>query len=103
MLRDAARRDRSSTLPGTTPARRNEERPNMNLVSGKTATARAGRLLLPASAMAVAAALAMPAQAQTQEARAAAPQDANVIIVTAQLREQNLQDTPLSITAVTGE
>ena len=35
----------------------------------------------------------------------AAPQDADdgVIIVTAQFREQNLQDTPLAITAITGE
>lgn len=51
-------------------------------------------------------ALAMPAVAQEQEtdstdASEVAPA-ANVIIVTAQFREQNLQDTPLAITAVTG-
>ena len=47
---------------------------------------------------------AMPAQAQDQAATASpAPEDENEVIVTAQFRQQNLQDTPLSITAVTGD
>ncbi|HTN13397.1 MAG TPA: TonB-dependent receptor [Sphingomonadaceae bacterium] len=41
---------------------------------------------------------ASPAIAQDDNAN-----DPNVIVVTAQLREQNVQDTPLSITAVSGE
>ncbi len=44
---------------------------------------------------------AMPVQAQDEGAEA--PSDGNEIIVTAQLREQNLQDVPLSISAVSGE
>lgn len=44
---------------------------------------------------------AMPAQAQ--DGATEAPSDGNEIIVTAQLREQNLQDVPLSISAVSGE
>jgi iron complex outermembrane receptor protein len=48
-----------------------------------------------------------PAFAQEQEtdsteADEVAPTGGNVIVVTAQFREQNLQDTPLAITAVTG-
>jgi iron complex outermembrane receptor protein len=47
---------------------------------------------------------AMPAKAQDQAAPASpAPEDENEVIVTAQFRQQNLQDTPLSITAVTGD
>ncbi len=44
---------------------------------------------------------AVPVQAQDEAAEA--PADGNEIIVTAQLREQNLQDVPLSISAVSGE
>lgn len=50
---------------------------------------------------ALAAALAAPAVAQ--ETDQPAEQASNVITVTAQFREQNLQDTPLAITAQTGE
>lgn len=46
--------------------------------------------------------VASPALAQ-DEAAASAPSEGNEIIVTAQLREQNLQDVPLSISAVSGE
>lgn len=49
---------------------------------------------------ALAAFAAAPAAAQNTPATEA--DDGNVIIVTAQMRSQNLQDTPLSITAVTG-
>ena len=45
---------------------------------------------------------AMPALAQ-DEAGEASQAESNEIIVTAQLREQNLQDVPLSISAVSGE
>src|SRR5690606_24600381 len=57
--------------------------------------------LVPAASIAaVAAALAAaPAVAQDQAAEA----DDNAIVVTAQFREQNLQDTPLAITAVNAE
>src|SRR6187549_3014971 len=55
-------------------------------------------LLLSASISAVA--LASPALAQD---RATETADSNEIFVTAQFREQNLQDTPLAITAVTAE
>src|SRR5688500_13633887 len=47
--------------------------------------------------------LAAPAQAQDEETAAATAESGNEIIVTAQLREQNLQDVPLSISAVSGE
>ncbi len=57
-------------------------------------------LLIGASVSAVT--LSCPAFAQDNTATDAAV-DPNEIIVTAQFREQNLQDTPLAITAVTGE
>ncbi|WP_284124326.1 TonB-dependent receptor [Parerythrobacter aestuarii] len=44
---------------------------------------------------------AMPALAQDTEG--AQKDDGNIIIVTAQFREQNIQDTPLAITAVTAD
>ena len=53
---------------------------------------------------ALAAALAAaPSLAQDTDGEEAAPSDSNVIIVTAQLREENIQDVPISITALTGE
>ena len=59
------------------------------------------------TALCAAIALSPPAFAQdaAEEASdpAAAEQDSNVITVTAQFREQNLQDTPIAITAMTGE
>ena len=58
--------------------------------------------LLCTSALAMLAA--MPAQAQDAPAsEAPAPSDNGEILVTAQFREQNLQDTPLAITAVNAE
>ena len=56
--------------------------------------------LLCATAIGLATAVATPAFAQDDPADAA---DDNVIIVTAQLRGQDVQDVPLSITAVSGE
>ena len=71
----------------------------------KTVSAHLSRMPMSrwaASASAMALTLgAMPALAQN--APAAGTDDDNVIIVTAQFRAQNLQDTPLAITAVTGE
>ena len=58
---------------------------------------------LCAASVAALAAMAAPAHAQEQEQEQGQPAAGNTIIVTAQFREQNLQDTPLSITAVTGE
>ncbi|MGX7894628.1 TonB-dependent receptor [Tsuneonella sp. HG222] len=54
----------------------------------------------------LAAALALATPAVAQDAPANPNDDAGIdgeIVVTAQLREQNLQDVPLSVTAVTGE
>jgi iron complex outermembrane receptor protein len=58
------------------------------------------RYLGASSLFAVAMAAAMPATAQEEQDRA---DDENVILVTAQFREQDIQETPLAITAVTGE
>lgn len=58
-------------------------------------------ILLCSSAFAVLATTAVSAQAQAQANAAAA--DDNRIIVTAQFREQALQDTPIAITAVTAD
>jgi len=57
------------------------------------------RLFAGAAAMALAA-IATPAMAQ--DPQAADEGDGNDIIVTAQMRSQNLQDIPLAVTAVTG-
>jgi iron complex outermembrane recepter protein len=57
-----------------------------------------------ASSGAVAAVLALGAPAFAQsESGAEGGEDSNVIVVTAQFREQNLQDTPLAITALNAE
>jgi len=58
------------------------------------------RELLAFASLAAMSIHAAPAFAQDE---AGGGNDANVIIVTAQMREQNLQDIPLSITAVSGE
>lgn len=55
-------------------------------------------ILLGASTAAMA--IAAPAMAQDEQAR---PRATDEVVVTAQFREQNLQDTPLSITAVSAE
>ena len=59
------------------------------------------------AAIAAAPAAAQQAQGSDSDSTATpadeAPSDPNEIIVTAQLRGQNLQDVPLSITAVSGE
>ncbi|MEM7665861.1 MAG: TonB-dependent receptor [Pseudomonadota bacterium] len=46
---------------------------------------------------------ATPAVAQDQELNTASEETGNVIIVTAQLREEDVQDVPISITAITSE
>ena len=63
-----------------------------------------GRLLLCGAAIAIATSLASPAAAQEVAAlsEAEAPVS-NDIVVTAQRREQSLQDVPIAITAVTAE
>lgn len=61
-----------------------------------------GRWAVGASAIALAM-LATPALAQGSAPAADAAKDDNVIVVTAQFRQQNLQDTPLAITAVTAD
>ncbi|MEL0210460.1 MAG: hypothetical protein VW891_07745, partial [Novosphingobium sp.] len=60
------------------------------------------RLLAAASCGALSLGLAMPAMAQEAQSQAeeTMPESAREIVVTAQFREQRLQDTPLSITAV---
>ena len=66
----------------------------------------AARVSLVLSVSLAALAIAAPAAAQDDQAAAAAPAettDSNEIFVTAQFRQQNLQDTPLAITAVTAE
>src|SRR5690606_5109443 len=81
--------------------------------SRKTALAKGGYLMKfktlgVASSLAIVAGLTAPAYAQNEPADAAAApatEDGrtNVITVTAQFREQNLQDTPIAITAVNAE
>jgi iron complex outermembrane receptor protein len=57
-----------------------------------------------ASSAAIAAVLALSAPATAQEQEAAeAREGSNEIVVTAQFREQNLQDTPIAITALNAE
>lgn len=53
------------------------------------------------SLLALATAIAAPTYAQ--DASASSPEEENVIVVTAQFREQRLQDTPLAITAIDAE
>lgn len=68
---------------------------------------RLNRLSLTASIVALAGALSVSAPAAAQDSTAQADSadqaDAGEIIVTAQFREQRLQDAPLAITAVTGD
>lgn len=68
---------------------------------------RLNRLSLTASIVALAGALSVAAPAAAQDSTAQADSadqaDAGEIIVTAQFREQRLQDAPLAITAVTGD
>ena len=61
-----------------------------------------GLLKSSASGIVVAAMVASPAFAQ-DAIPAAGDDDDNVIVVTAQFREQSVQDTPIAITAATGE
>ena len=56
-----------------------------------------------ASSMALAVGLASPAIAQNSGDQENADENENIIIVTAQFREQNIQDTPLAITAITAD
>ena len=71
-------------------------------VYGNSGPARSA-LIIGASALALALGT-TPARAQdAPEAQDQAGADEDVIFVTAQFREQNVQDTPLAITAVTGE
>ncbi|MFM6830128.1 MAG: TonB-dependent receptor plug domain-containing protein, partial [Novosphingobium sp.] len=58
------------------------------------------RLFVAASTAALALGSAMPAFAQDAQAQADPAPTTGEIVVTAQFREQRLQDTPLSITAV---
>ena len=58
-------------------------------------------LLGCASAVALSAVFAVPAYAQ--DANSAPAKGNDEIVVTAQFRQQNLQDTPIAITAQTGE
>jgi iron complex outermembrane receptor protein len=63
-----------------------------------------GRLALGGAAIAIAAGLASPASAQERAgAGETEAQVSNDIVVTAQRREQSLQDVPIAITAVTAE
>jgi len=65
---------------------------------------RAATVVARASILALAAGTALAAApAAAQQEPAAQPQGDDAIIVTAQLREQNVQDVPLSISAVSGE
>jgi len=82
-------RDKGAGLAGS-----GEEQMNDTTLPFGLRKSRAGLLAMSALA---GVAVAAPATAQD------AANDDNTIIVTAQLRAQNLQDTPLSITAVTGE
>jgi iron complex outermembrane receptor protein len=59
--------------------------------------------VLSLSSLAAIAAWTAPAVAQDDADQVPERAEADVIIVTAQLREQNIQDIPLSITAVTGD
>ncbi len=55
------------------------------------------------SVLSMASAFVFGAQANAQSDGEATDSSSNVVVVTAQFREQNLQDTPLAITAVSGD
>ena len=61
-----------------------------------------GFALLASGSAALAQAAPSPAPAPTPAAGEAQTSQGDEIVVTAQFREQNLQDTPLAITAVSG-
>ncbi len=73
-----------------------------SIESGHFARISLGRWAAGASAIALAM-MAAPAIAQNKPAADSANDGDDVIVVTAQFRQQNLQDTPLAITAVTAE
>ena len=56
-----------------------------------------------ASSLAIAACISAPAFAQDDEGASSSSGQTNVIVVTAEFREANLQDTPIAITAVNAE
>ncbi|HWW66206.1 MAG TPA: TonB-dependent receptor [Sphingomonadaceae bacterium] len=70
---------------------------------GKPARRTMRAALLSISGLAFVSGLAAPVFAQNVNGGSSALDADNVIVVTAQMREQNLQDIPLSITAVTGD
>src|SRR5690606_16886205 len=85
-----------------TGARRNGQGESWGIMTYRGT--RAASVLARASIVALAAGTALAAvPAAAQQEPAAQPQGDDAIIVTAQLREQNVQDVPLSISAVSGE
>ncbi|WP_427967720.1 TonB-dependent receptor [Altererythrobacter sp.] len=64
---------------------------------------KSARIALAIGASAIALGIGAPAFAQDEGADTASAPGNNVIIVTAQFREQNIQDTPLAITAITAD
>ncbi|MEL6528625.1 MAG: TonB-dependent receptor [Pseudomonadota bacterium] len=73
------------------------------MLSNKTGAAGSYRFTLLAGAAAVAATTPSVAFAQDGDTELAAPDEGNVIIVTASKREQTLQETPISVSVTSGE